>query len=222
MANGNINDAVSGNYILGIGEVFSEAWQKTNGFKGKALGAFVLLYVVLFLTMLGLMFVLGVESQAEQNPLTSLIIQLVIALIVYPMSAGIMMMGIHQVAGKPVKVGMIFGYFDKTLRIFGLYLLMTIMIAIGFVLLIIPGVYLAVAYTLALPLLIEKNMGIWEALETSRKALSKRWFTVFVIFVLLGLLFVAGTIPLGIGLIWVIPLSITVMGVMYKTIFGIS
>jgi uncharacterized membrane protein len=222
MANGNIDDALSGNYTLDIGTVFAEAWQKIRGFKLKALGAFIILYFILFLTMIGLTMILGVESQAEQNLAANLIIQLAAALIIYPMSAGILMMGIHQVADKPVAIGMLFGYFDQTLRLLLLYLVMMIMVAIGFVLLILPGVYLAVAYAMALPLLIEKNMGVWQALETSRKALGKRWFTVFAIFILLGLLFVAGAITLGIGLIWVVPLSVTVMGTMYKTIFGIN
>jgi uncharacterized membrane protein len=222
MANGNVNDALSGNYNLDIGEVFSEAWQKINGFKLKALGAFVVLYSVLFLAMLGLTFILGVEPQAEQNPVVGLIIQLVATLIIYPMSAGILMMGIHQVSGKPVSIGMMFGYFDQTLRLFLLYVVMIIMIAIGFILLILPGIYLAVAYAMALPLLIEKKMGVWEALETSRKALSKRWFTVFALFILLGILVALSALPLGIGLIWTIPLSVTVLGVVYKTIFGVN
>jgi uncharacterized membrane protein len=222
MANGNVNDALSGNYNLDIGEVFSEAWQKINGFKLKALGAFVVLYSVLFLAMLGLTFILGVEPQAEQNPVVGLIIQLVATLIIYPMSAGILMMGIHQVSGKPVSIGMMFGYFDQTLRLFLLYVVMIIMIAIGFILLILPGIYLAVAYATALPLLIEKKMGVWEALETSRKALSKRWFTVFALFILLGILVALSALPLGIGLIWTIPLSVTVLGVVYKTIFGVN
>jgi uncharacterized membrane protein len=177
---------------------------------------------VLFLAMLGLTFILGVEPLAERNPAVSLIIQLVLALIVYPMSAGILMMGIHQVSGKPVSIGMMFGYFDQTLRLFLLYIVMMIMVTIGFILLILPGIYLAVAYAMALPLLIEKKMGVWEALETSRKALSKRWFTVFGLFILLGILVALSALPLGIGLIWTIPLSVTVMGVVYKTVFGVN
>lgn len=222
MANGNVSDAVSGNYALDIGAVFSEAWQKTQGFKLKALGAFVVLYLVLFLATLGLTLILGVESQAELNPVVGLLIQLVVALIIYPMSAGILMMGIHQVSGKPVSIGMMFSYYEQTLRLFLLYLVMTVMIGIGLVLLILPGIYLAVAYAMALPLLIEKQMGVWDALETSRKALSKRWFTVFALFILLGILVAVSALPLGIGLIWTIPLSVTVLGVVYKTIFGVN
>ncbi len=229
MANGNINDAVSGNYILDIGAVFSEAWQKIKGFKRKALGAFILLYFIVFLAAVGTNFILamlGIDITSEQVPVMAFVIQFVmqlaLALIVYPLSAGVMMMGIHQAAGKPVSIRLIFSYFDQTLRLFGLYILMMLLGTIGFLLLILPGIYLAVAYTMAMPLLIEKKMGIWEALETSRKAVSKRWFTVFAIFILLAVLFILAAIPLGIGLIWMLPLGIVTMGVVYKTIFGVN
>jgi uncharacterized membrane protein len=221
MANGNLNDAVSGNYTLDIGAVFSEAWEKTRGFKLKAWGALILLYLIMFLSMIGLTLLLGVESD-EPNHATNAIIQLVVSLIIYPLSAGIMMMSIHQAAGKPVNISMMFGYFHQTLRLFGLYILMTILVFIGILLLVLPGIYLMLAYAMAMPLLIEKNMGIWEAMETSRKAVGKRWFTVFALFLLLGVVCILGAIPLGIGLIWVMPLGMTVMGVTYKTIFGVN
>lgn len=227
MANGNINDALSGNYALDIGSVFSEAWEKTKGFKFKALVAFTILYLILFLATFGLTLMLGNDIQADQgDPIMAfaiqLIMQLVVALLIYPLSAGIMMMGIHQVSGKPVSIGMMFGYYDQTIRLLLLYIVMVIMIFIGLILLILPGIYLMVAYAMAMPLLIEKQMGVWEALETSRKALSKRWFTVFALFILLGLVVAVSALPLGIGLIWTIPLSVCVMAAMYKTIFGVS
>jgi uncharacterized membrane protein len=222
MANGNLNDALVGNYTLDIGGVFSEAWQKTKGFKLKAWGAFIITYAIVILAMVGLMLLLGVKFGDKQNHLANFGIQLVIILIIYPLFAGAMMMAIHQVSGKPVSIAMLFGYFDQTPRLFLLYIVTTLMTIIGFVLLILPGIYLAIAYTMAMPLLIEKKMGIWEALETSRKALGKRWFTVFALFILMGILVAVSALPLGIGLIWTIPFSMLVMGVMYKTIFGVN
>lgn len=221
MANGNINDAVSGNYTLDIGAVFSEAWEKTRGFKLKIWGALILLYLIMFLSVIGLTLLLGIESD-EENHVAQAIIQLAVSLITYPLSAGIVMMGIHQAAGKPVNISMIFGYFHQTIRLILLHLLLAVLVLIGLLLLILPGIYLMLAYTMAMPLLIEKNMGIWDALETSRKAIGKRWFTVFAIYILLFVLLVLAALPLGIGLIWVLPLCATVMGVMYKTIFGVT
>jgi len=97
---------------------------------------------------------------------------------------------------------------------------MTLLIMLGFVLLILPGIYLSFAYGMAFPLLIDKKMGIWEAMETSRKAISKCWFRYFGLIIVLLLIAVAATIPLGIGLIWALPLASMVIGVLYVKMFG--
>ncbi|MEZ4291022.1 MAG: hypothetical protein R3E53_11035 [Myxococcota bacterium] len=74
-------------------------------------------------------------------------------------------------------------------------------------LLIVPGVYLAIAYQMAMPLVIERGLGLWDALETSRKAITHCWFR----YLLVLLVAVAGLgaelldRPFGIGAIWALP-----------------
>ena len=60
-----------------------------------------------------------------------------------------------------------------------------------------------------------------QALEASRKAITQHWFKVFGLFLLLGLIVMVSAIPLGIGLVWSIPLMVVAMGVLYRTIFGV-
>jgi len=98
---------------------------------------------------------------------------------------------------------------------------MMLLIYLGMILLLIPGIYLAVAYMLAIPLIVERGLSPWQAMEASRKAITQHWFKVFGLFLLLGLIVSISAIPLGIGLIWTIPLFVMVMGVLYRTIFGV-
>lgn len=74
---------------------------------------------------------------------------------------------------------------------------------------------------LAIPLVVERGLTPWQALETSRKAITQRWFKVFGLFLLLGLITLVSAIPLGVGLVWTIPLFVIAMGVLYRTIFGV-
>lgn len=104
----------------------------------------------------------------------------------------------------------------------GLYIVMTILILIGFVLLIVPGIYLSIAYAMALPLMAEKEMGIWESLETSRKAITKKWFPFFGFFIVMMLIMLAGALALGIGLIWAMPLTVIAYGIVYRNMFGVE
>jgi len=94
------------------------------------------------------------------------------------------------------------------------------MTVIGFVLLILPGIYLSIAYVFTLPLIADKNMTVWEAMEFSRKSVTKHWFKVFGLLFLLSLMMAVGTLALGIGLIWAIPLMfVTLYGLLYPLIF---
>ena len=99
---------------------------------------------------------------------------------------------------------------------------MSILIALGFMLLIIPGIYLSIAYMFALPLIVEKNMDFWQAMETSRKAVTQHWFKLFFTGVLMVIIYLISTIPLGLGLIWTIPMFVALHGVLYRRIFGID
>ena len=67
----------------------------------------------------------------------------------------------------------------------------------------------------------QSRAPLWQALEASRKAITQHWFKVFGLFLLLGLITLISAIPLGIGLVWSIPLFVIAMGVLYRTIFGV-
>lgn len=101
-------------------------------------------------------------------------------------------------------------------------IIMYIMLAIGFLLLVLPGIYLSVAYYMALPLVVEKNMSPWQALETSRKTVTHRWFRMFGFLIIMSILITLSMIPLGIGLIWSLPLFLIAYGIIYRNMFGLE
>lgn len=199
-----------------IGDVFKEAWQLTSGFKATLWGA-LLIYVAITIVIS-----LPFELIGKDSLVMMLISQIIVGLVTYPLYAGMTMLGIKRSVGAATNAFMIFDYYSKIITIFVLYLVMMILIMIGFVLLIIPGIYLAVAYSLAIPLLVEKNMGIWEALEASRKTINKCWFKVFGLYLAVVVLLLLAAIPLGIGLIWAVPLANLVVGVVYRNLFSVG
>ena len=99
---------------------------------------------------------------------------------------------------------------------------MVLMVGIGTVLLVIPGIYLMIGYSYAMILMLDKDMGLWKALETSRKAVTKHWFKVLGFYIVIFIISILGSIPLGIGLIWTAPLSFIAYGTLYRNIFGVS
>jgi uncharacterized membrane protein len=91
---------------------------------------------------------------------------------------------------------------------------------LGFALLIIPGIYLSIGYMMTYPLIMDKDLSPWEAMEASRKAIHHHWFQIFGLFFVMGLIFIASALPLGIGLFWSIPMGVIMTGIIYRTIFG--
>lgn len=53
---------------------------------------------------------------------------------------------------------------------------------------LVPGIYLIVAWAFAVPLLVDRGLGFWEALEFSRQVVTRRWLMVFIFIMGLGLI----------------------------------
>lgn len=221
-----IAEALSRGHDYNIGDVISESWQRVKGTKGIIIGGFLIFYIVMFLATFVLGFILGMFGlMNESSPGSMMVGQLIISLLgsaaTYPFLAGINMIGIRRAADQPVSFNEMFSHFGRFVPLVLTGLLMMVLVYVGLLLLILPGIYLSVAYMLAIPLVVERGLSPWQALETSRKAISQHWFKAFGLFLVLGLIMGVSALALGIGLIWTIPLFVIAIGVLYRIIFGV-
>ena len=70
----------------------------------------------------------------------------------------------------------------------------------------LPGIYLAVSYVFTQVLIVDKKLGFWEAMETSRKVITRQWWRVFGL-ILLGIpFFILGVAAVGVGVFVALPL----------------
>ncbi|GIT97401.1 DUF975 family protein [Sulfurovum sp. TSL1] len=208
-------------YDFDIIEMIKTGFNRIEGVKGIFLAAFVV-YVVIAVVVqviLGTFFP-SPPPPAEPNYLNQMIVTILSYPILMPLIVGVIMLAIRYSRGERLAFQSIFHYYHLTGRLSLAALFIYIMTVIGFVLLIIPGIYLSVAYIFTLPLIADKGMDIWEAMETSRKAVTKHWFKVFGLFLLLSIIMTLGALALGIGLIWAVPLLfVTLYGLLYPLIF---
>ena len=217
---GSVERALQGNYNLNIKEIFAEAWNKTSGTKLTIFLCFLILGLVS--TVLSLLTTAISPSVGVGAILVSIVLNLLTTLITGPLGAGLFMIGVKCAVNKPISVNEIGKYWHKILPIFGVYVLMYLLIILGFIALIIPGIYLSVAYMMALPLVVEKNMGVWEALETSRKAITKKWWVMLGVVIVSFVVAIIGMLPLFIGLIWAMPVILIAYGIVYRNMFGVE
>ncbi len=84
---------------------------------------------------------------------------------------------------------------------------------------LIPVVYLQISWSFTLPLIIDQQMNFWTAMKTSWKMVGKHWWSVFGLFVLVGLLNIVGMIPCCIGLLFTVPIGLGAWMYAYEIIF---
>lgn len=223
-----VEEVLARGYDFSIGALIKEAWQKVSGIKGMVLVGFIIYIVVTQALSFVLGMILGLGFAATGGDISSspaLLLQVIVGIVAgavgFPFMAGINMLGIRRAAGQPVSFNEMFSHFGLFAQLLVTGLLVLLLTYLGMFLLILPGIYLSIAYMLAIPLAVERKLSPWQAMEASRKAISQHWFKVFGLFVVLALILMVSMIPLGIGLIWSLPLTIVSLGVLYRTIFGV-
>ncbi|MCP8463161.1 DUF975 family protein [Pseudomonas sp. ZM23] len=222
-----IAEALNRGYDFRIGDLLGEAWRLTKGTKGMIVSGFIVYMVIVQVIsfVLGMALGLSYVASGTEAGMGMAVLQMVAgvfaAAVGYPFLAGINMLGIRRAADQPLSFNEMFGHFGLFVPLFITGLVMTLLIYLGLLILVLPGIYLSVAYILAIPLVVERKLSPWQALETSRKAITQHWFKVFGMFLALGVIVLVSAIPLGIGLVWTLPLAIIAIGVLYRTIFGV-
>ena len=221
---GNIEDAIEGNIEVGMIAILGEAWRGLKGFKLKchiATAIWFVVYLVAVAISFPVAYALGALGADEGSAsIIGLLAQFIAIAATMPMVVGITIMGIRHSQGKSVSAGSIFNYFHRAPAAILWYFLMTLMIMLGYLLLILPGIYLSFAYMFSLPLMVEKDLGVWAALEVSRKAVTRIWFRATGFLMLIMLLLTLGMIPLGIPLIWIVPWVTLAYAMLYFKLFG--
>ena len=200
-----------------IGEVLRAASEKQVGFKFNCIVALLIYFAISFAIVLVQEATVGTTGDVAAS-----LFGIIINLIMIPLGLGLGLMGIRRAAGRDTPVSTLWEPYNQAIPLIVMAVLMTILIVIGFFLLVLPGIYLSIAYSFAPYLIIEKKMGVWEALETSRKAITEYWWRYFGLMLVGLLIVIIGSIPLLIGLIWVIPIVVIATGEVFKKTFGNS
>jgi len=93
---------------------------------------------------------------------------------------------------------------SKLPSLIGAQLLTSILIGIGFLLLFVPGIILAIMFSLTIPTIIIEQVGAFESLGRSRRLVSNRWGTTFALLLVL--------IIIVLGASWIAILVVTPFG----------
>lgn len=91
--------------------------------------------------------------------------------------------------------------------VFSIWLIGQLITGLGIIAFIIPGIYLAVAYSFSVLMAIFGGFDFWTALEESRKLITVRWWKFLVFTLVLVVINLLTVLTLGLGLLITIPLT---------------
>jgi hypothetical protein len=143
-------------------------------------------------------------------------------ILIGPLSGGFLLVAHYLALDKQVIFDDFFHGFKHFAGLFLFTLVSLILIFLGFLALILPGIYLTVGYVFAPFFIVFSGMDFWEAMETSRKLVHRQWFSFFGFLLVLVLINFFGFLLLGIGLLISVPLSYCAMYAAFDDIVGIS
>jgi uncharacterized membrane protein len=183
----------------------------------RQFGNILLVGLVYIACAIGMSFVFGMaevmvtlmaspDSTPTGEQSTTVIVVAVISRVVQQLISiflqlGMIRVGLCLVSEKEVSIGMLFGEGSKLLRALGASILFGLAMVIGLVLLIVPGVYIAMRYGQFMNAIVERDLGIIEAFSYSESLTTNNRMNLFLLALLSFLCVLVGLIPCGLGLI---------------------
>jgi len=214
-----LEDAIAGRYDFDIGDVMEDAWALVKGMKASFWGAWIVIALIWGVVDVIVGTVVGQLLTGTAATVVNQAFSSVVTILMTPFTVGLQMMCVRRALGMPISFGTAFSYVNRGGPAIVAALLVTLFCYLGLAFLIIPGVYLFVAYFFATQLVVDQDLGAWRAMEISRKAVTRRWWRVFGLIIVVGLLTALSALLLLIPLIWTFPWAMMVAGVLYRQMF---
>jgi len=235
---GTLDKAINGDYHVDVKAVLKEAWSLTLASRMAInTGLLFIFSLGLLITFAVSGYMGGIELVYKDQQLGAML-NIIVTLVVYPFLVGVEMMGVFHAVGLKTNSKLVFAFLKRGSWVAICALLSSTLVTIGLSLFYLPGIFLAVALTLVLPLVVEKKMSPLKAIVLSIQATRHQWFQIFALYFVLLILLVIALLPLialansTIGIVGVVffifscsylaPLFYNVKGILYRDIFGMQ
>ena len=199
-------DLVSRAPKLGIGDTIGRSWELLKDHFLPLVGATIVVVVALAV----------LQAVVHMIPILGIIASLLLTGVFL---GGIYFYYLRQLRGETVEIGDAFAGFTLVfvpLMLGGL--VSSLLTCVGLVLLILPGIYLAVAWAFTTLLIIDKKMDFWTAMEVSRRVITAQWWRMFGLIILAAIIGALGALLLVVGIFLTLPIAIGSLVVAYETL----
>ncbi len=136
-------------------------------------------------------------------------------------TGGLLRYYLKLVRGEPVEFGDAFSGFNLApVQLLSLGFIQNLLIIAGLGLCLVPGIYLAVAWSFSIFLVVDKRLDFWPAMELSRKVVARHWFVILGLVLLNGLVSMAGLLACCVGAFVTGPIAVGSLVYAYEDLFG--
>lgn len=197
-----------------ISDAISFGWDKVKAH----LGFFVLAFLIIGAVSVLLNF--GTNYFKEEQPLISSLIQLVSVVVNLLLSIGILKVGLDISEGKEPQFSEIFSQTSYLIPYLIASIIVEVVVGIGFLLLIVPGVILMLKFMFCGYFIVDKDSGIMESLKHSSTITDGVKWKLLLFVLVLAVINGIGALLLGIGLLITAPLGLMATIWVYKQLLS--
>jgi uncharacterized membrane protein len=190
--------------LFRVGEILSQAWKFTKEHLGFLLGYLVLSFLIN-----------GLFSAANHKS-DSFLIKLLGTIVGTFLCMGLYNSALLIVKGVKPGFEQLYSNWPHFVSWFLSSLLFGLMVFMGLILFIVPGLYLVARYGLYPFFILDKGLGSIDALKGAERASAGRRWELFLLFMSCFGLNLLGFLLLGIGVLFTIPLTVIALAVAYR------
>jgi hypothetical protein len=184
-------------------------------FKARA-GAYIFSMILLFLS--AIVFKIALLAVHPSGFTIWMMVLLAGLLVCSGMIVGLHVMALKSVDGRIPLVGDVFGSLTLGPAYLIALAIYCAVVSLGFALLIVPGIYLAIRYCLFAQIITDRSAGALAALRDAAALARGNWLPLGALFLIAFLLNVLGAAAFGFGLIISFPVSLLAIAGFYRSL----
>ncbi|MCH7687638.1 MAG: hypothetical protein IH899_13310, partial [Planctomycetes bacterium] len=213
---------------IDAGDVISTSWEIYKNQMGICIGGLLLVFIIdMAASVPSEILEAMIENQAGGRDAVIILSILNMIAVIFSMcvqmymAAGQAILFLNIARGKRAEIADLFKGGPYFLRILGNSILFAIMVTLGYLACIVPGIILTLMFWPYTYVLVDQNVRGIEPLTRAKELTSGNWGAVFVIFLASVGLIILGVLMLCVGLIFTIPLMTLFYSVAYCKMAGL-
>lgn len=201
-------------------ELFSVVWPLTKRHLWLLIGVFVFQQLLVQLPTVLTAVVQNAMNLSKDDPLSNFLESLVAFILGVIMQSGLVALALHLIDGMKVSFSDLFSQLSVFWRYVGASILYGLMVAGGLLLLVVPGIYWMLTYSLWPYFLVDKKVSVMDSLKMSAQATRGYRWSLLLLYLFILALNIVGFFVFIVGIFVTAPMSALILAHAYRKMTG--